>query len=279
MSTLLGLIANCGFPCWLWSQFAETVYNMVQLLLSLYDWKTVYMVHKPLVCQVQGKFSCFFFLLKLCCGRVRAKEHGEFFLSECLSLCLHPPRIDCWQPFTPTVSSGIACHGHGPWSRSCKCATHVCVNSPIDTSLAPVSWRMEPSARLFLSGHYLDSGKVLEIQLHPSRFECRASTFKRFLFLLTLLRTSSSLLPGIFHILSWFARQTGVMACEGNSWCIFKEFTSKRGPLNTVDTCSHKMIAGMKGRRNLEVVSHLRVFACETLPRGVTHVCFWSTDR
>lgn len=83
------------------------------------------------------------------------------------------------RPFTRPVSNGIACRGHRPWSRSCKCTAHVWTNSPIDASLAPMSGRIEPSAVLFLSEPYLDSLKALEIELKSNGLESRASMFNR----------------------------------------------------------------------------------------------------
>lgn len=114
------------------------------------------------------------------CGRVNAAA-SSFCPSPYLCVSILHVLIAC-RPFTLTVSNGIACRGHGPRSRSCKCTTHVCANSPIDALLAPMSWRIEPSARLFLSGPYLDSLKVLEIQLRPTTRERRASIFNRTLF-------------------------------------------------------------------------------------------------
>lgn len=70
------------------------------------------------------------------------------------------------RPFTLTANHGIACHGHRPWSRSCKCTPHVCTNSPIDATIAPKSGRIEPSVVLFLTEPYLCSLKVLEIELN-----------------------------------------------------------------------------------------------------------------
>lgn len=70
---------------------------------------------------------------------------SSFYPSPCVSFLhvLITPR-----PFTLTVSNGIACRGHWTRSRSCKCTAHVCTNSPIDASLAPMSGRIEPSAVL-----------------------------------------------------------------------------------------------------------------------------------
>lgn len=49
----------------------------------------------------QGTFICSSKKTSLC-GRVKTTElHGEFFLSESLSLCLHPPRIDRSPTFHP----------------------------------------------------------------------------------------------------------------------------------------------------------------------------------
>ncbi len=95
-----------------------------------------------------------------------------------LYLCVSIPHVlIAPRPFTRTVSNGIACRGHRPWSRSCKCTAHVCTNPPIDASLAPMSGRIEPSAVLFLSEPYLDSLKVLEIELKSHILESRTSIF------------------------------------------------------------------------------------------------------
>lgn len=87
---------------------------------------------------------------------------SSFYPSPCVSF-LHV--LITPQPFTLTVSNGIACRGHRTRSRSCKCTAHVCTSSPIDASLAPMSGRIELST---VSEPYLNSLKVLEIELKPT---------------------------------------------------------------------------------------------------------------
>lgn len=70
---------------------------------------------------------------------------SSFYPSPCVSF-LHV--LITPQPFTLTVSNGIACRGHRTRSRSCKCTAHVCTSSPIDASLAPMSGRIELSTVL-----------------------------------------------------------------------------------------------------------------------------------
>lgn len=121
-----------------------------------------------------------FFLHLPFCRRVKTTV-SSFYPGLYLCVSILHILIAPWT-FTLTVSNGIACRGHRPWSRSCKCTAHVCANLPIDSSLAPVSGRIEPSVVLFLSRPYLDSSNVLEIQLKPNLLECRTSILTSFSF-------------------------------------------------------------------------------------------------
>ena len=92
----------------------------------------------PSLPQGQGTFV-FLSTTPLCGATV-----GSFYPTLYLCYSILHILIAAW-PLTLTVSNGIARVGHRPRSRSCKCTAHVCANSPIDASLAPVSGRKKPS--------------------------------------------------------------------------------------------------------------------------------------
>lgn len=149
-------------------------------------------------------------------GRLSSFYPSLYLCVSILHILIATPR-----PFTLTVSNGIACRGRRPRSRSCKCTAHVCTNSPIDASLAPVSGRIEPSTVLFLSEPYLDSLKVLEIELEPDGLK-RTSVFNRDNPLVLLWGSHNC---AWFDAWSWFKCclelpnivQTGVTPCKDDS--------------------------------------------------------------